>query len=134
MNATVRPENARGLVSAGLYSSVSTWMFNLVAQIIIIGNRANVKTVYMDEVDEAAADALREASFFVAKSHMPGPSLRALVPGERFTSHLDGARAARCGRLTNAALGSYVRSSPPPCSGERSVSRAGWRIPTGIFV
>lgn len=77
--ATVRPQNARGLVSAGLYSSASTWMFNLVAQIIRIGNRANVKTVYMDEVDEAAADALREASFFVAKSHMPGPSLRALL-------------------------------------------------------
>ena len=52
-------------MSAGLYSSASTWMFNLVAQIIVIGNRANVKTVYMDEVDEAAADALREASFFV---------------------------------------------------------------------
>ena len=54
--ATVRPQNARGLVSAGLYSSASTWMFNLVAQIIRIGNRAEVKTVYMDEVDEAAAE------------------------------------------------------------------------------
>ena len=53
------PRDLRGLLCAGLYSSASTWMLNLVAQILKTGGRAGVKTIYLDEMVEAAASGDR---------------------------------------------------------------------------
>ncbi len=75
----------QGLLCAGLYSSASTWMFNLAAGILTIGGRWDVKTLYPDEMDEAAAQAMRGTAFVLAKSHSPRPSLRNLIDPARPT-------------------------------------------------
>jgi hypothetical protein len=78
---TAPPRDVRGLLCAGLYSSASTWMLNLAAQILKIGGRAGVKTIYLDEMDEAAERAIRGVPFILAKSHSPGASVRSLIDG-----------------------------------------------------
>jgi len=77
--ACVLPPGARGFLAAGLYSSASTWMFNLVAQILKAGGWRDLKTLYMDKLDDAAVDAIRNAPCFLAKSHIPGPALGPLL-------------------------------------------------------
>ncbi|HXQ40390.1 MAG TPA: hypothetical protein VN821_03920 [Candidatus Udaeobacter sp.] len=81
--AWVLPPGARGFLAAGLYSSASTWMFNLVAQILIVGGRRDLKTLYMDKLDGAAADVIRNAPCFLAKSHIPSPALGPLLEFNR---------------------------------------------------
>lgn len=57
-------------------------MFNLAAGILKIDGRTGIKAIYLDEADEAAANAVRGAGFMLAKSHSPRPSLRNLIdPG-----------------------------------------------------
>ena len=68
-----------GLLCAGLYSSASTWKFNLAAGILKIGGRTDVKPIYLDEMNEAAAQAIGANAFILAKSHSPRPSLRSLI-------------------------------------------------------
>ena len=58
-------------------------MFNLAAGILKIGGRTDVKTIYLDEMDEAAAQGLGGAAFVLAKSHSPRPSLRSLIDPAR---------------------------------------------------
>jgi len=73
----------RGLLCAGLYSSASTWMLNLASQILKAGGYAGVKTIYLDEMDEAAQRAIAGATFMLAKSHSPGASVRNLIDRQR---------------------------------------------------
>lgn len=82
-DATVLPRDMRSLLCAGLYSSASTWMLNLAAQILKTDGRASVKTIYLDEMDEPAARAIGGAAFLLIKSHSPGASLRKLIDRQR---------------------------------------------------
>jgi glycosyltransferase involved in cell wall biosynthesis len=68
-------ERTRGLLCAGLYSSGSTWMFNLAVGMMKSGGRSAIATVYADEYG-GDAEFFAKDSAVVFKSHRPGRSFR----------------------------------------------------------
>ena len=71
--------NLRLVLCAGLYSSASTWMFNLVRLLLKRQQPAGLKSLYMDEFNEAAERQIDGAALVLAKSHIPGASLKAML-------------------------------------------------------
>jgi hypothetical protein len=68
-------DRSRGLLCAGLYSSGSTWLFNLAVGMMKSGGGSPIATVYADEYG-ADAEFFAKDSLVVFKSHRPGRSFR----------------------------------------------------------
>jgi glycosyltransferase involved in cell wall biosynthesis len=66
---------SRGLLCAGLYSSGSTWLFNLAVGMMKSGGGPPIAAVYADEYGADAAFFAEDAAV-VFKSHRPGRSFR----------------------------------------------------------
>lgn len=71
--------NLRLVLCAGLYSSASTWMFNLLRLLLKQQEQAGLRALYLDELGKAAEWEIKGATTLLAKSHMPGPSLAAML-------------------------------------------------------
>ena len=67
-----------GVLCAGLYSSASTWAFNVIADLLRGSGRARLITIYADDLSNNVAKFIEPSECFVIKSHMPGASIRAL--------------------------------------------------------
>jgi hypothetical protein len=68
----------RGVGCVGLYSSASTWAFNVTASLLRLADGGGVVPFYGDDIDEIALRKIERSNSFVLKSHLPGPSVRAL--------------------------------------------------------
>lgn len=67
-----------GAVCAGLYSSASTWAFNITAELLRDHREGRLATIYADNLDDRATEAIKASDCFVVKSHMPDASICAL--------------------------------------------------------
>ncbi len=76
--ATAHPMR-KGVLCAGLFSSGSTWVFNVARQLLRLDTGSSrIVSIYADAISDAQEADIAEADVLVIKSHQPSATLRAL--------------------------------------------------------